>query len=85
VTGTVYLLHFDRPFGPGGGANGRGTAKHSTGSPESSPILKVVSAAFGLVVGELAADGSLMDALRSEAPMAARTACACSLSALRIW
>jgi hypothetical protein len=26
--GTVYLLHFDRPYGPGGGANGRGTAGH---------------------------------------------------------
>jgi len=26
--GTVYLLHFDRPYGPGGGANGRGTARH---------------------------------------------------------
>ena len=31
MTGTVYLLHFDRPFGPGGGANGRGTAKHYIG------------------------------------------------------
>jgi len=29
--GTVYLLHFDRPYGPGGGANGRGTAKHYLG------------------------------------------------------
>jgi hypothetical protein len=28
MTGVVYLLHLDRPFGPGGGANGRGTAKH---------------------------------------------------------
>ena len=27
----VYLLHFDRPYGPGGGANGRGTARHYTG------------------------------------------------------
>jgi hypothetical protein len=33
VTGTVYLLDFDRPFGPGGGANGRGTARHYTGWP----------------------------------------------------
>jgi len=30
-TGTTYLLHFDRPYGPGGGANGRGTARHYTG------------------------------------------------------
>jgi len=29
--GTVYLLHFDRPYGPGGGANGRGTAGHYLG------------------------------------------------------
>jgi hypothetical protein len=29
--GTVYLLHFDRPYGPGGGPNGRGTAKHYIG------------------------------------------------------
>jgi predicted GIY-YIG superfamily endonuclease len=29
--GTVYLLHFDRPYGPGGGANGRGTARHYLG------------------------------------------------------
>ena len=29
--GTVYLLHFDRPYGPGGGANGRGTARHYIG------------------------------------------------------
>jgi hypothetical protein len=28
MTGTVYLLHFDRPYGPGGGTNGRGTARH---------------------------------------------------------
>lgn len=26
--GMVYLLHLDRPYGPGGGANGRGTARH---------------------------------------------------------
>jgi hypothetical protein len=26
--GMVYLLHFDRLYGPGGGQNGRGTAKH---------------------------------------------------------
>jgi hypothetical protein len=31
TTGTVYLLHFDRPYGPGGGANGRGTARHYVG------------------------------------------------------
>ena len=31
MSGTVYLLHFDRPFGPGGGAKGRGTAKHYIG------------------------------------------------------
>jgi hypothetical protein len=31
MTGIVYLLHFDRPYGPGGGANGRGTAKHYIG------------------------------------------------------
>ena len=30
-TGTIYLLHFDQPYGPGGGANGRGTAAHYTG------------------------------------------------------
>jgi hypothetical protein len=30
-TGTIYLLHFDQPYGPGGGANGRGTAGHYTG------------------------------------------------------
>jgi predicted GIY-YIG superfamily endonuclease len=29
--GTAYLLHFDRPYGPGGGANGRGTAGHYLG------------------------------------------------------
>jgi hypothetical protein len=29
--GVVYLLHFDRPYGPGGGANCRGTAMHYTG------------------------------------------------------
>jgi hypothetical protein len=27
--GAVYLLHFDRPYGPGGGENDRGIAKHS--------------------------------------------------------
>ena len=31
VQGTVYLLHFAEPYGPGGGANGRGTARHYTG------------------------------------------------------
>jgi hypothetical protein len=31
VPGVIYLLHFDAPFGPGGGANGRGTAKHYLG------------------------------------------------------
>ena len=31
MTGTVYLLHFDRSYGPGGGANGRGTARHYIG------------------------------------------------------
>jgi len=29
--GVVYLLHFSRPYGPGGGANGRGTARHYIG------------------------------------------------------
>ena len=29
--GTVYLLHLSEPYGPGGGANGRGTARHYTG------------------------------------------------------
>jgi predicted GIY-YIG superfamily endonuclease len=29
--GTVYLLHFDRPYGPGGGENERGIAKHYLG------------------------------------------------------
>ena len=31
VPGTVYLLHLSEPYGPGGGANGRGTARHYTG------------------------------------------------------
>jgi hypothetical protein len=31
VNGTVYLLHLSVPYGPGGGANGRGTARHYTG------------------------------------------------------
>ena len=31
VIGTVYLLHFSEAYGPGGGANGRGTARHYTG------------------------------------------------------
>jgi hypothetical protein len=29
--GTIYLLHLSEPYGPGGGANGRGTAQHYTG------------------------------------------------------
>ena len=29
--GTVYLLHLSDYYGPGGGANGRGTARHYTG------------------------------------------------------
>lgn len=34
MTGTVYLLHFDRPYGPGAGrADGRGSAKHYIGWP----------------------------------------------------
>jgi hypothetical protein len=36
--GTVYLLHFDRPFGPGGGANGRGTARHYVGWAEAGRL-----------------------------------------------
>ncbi len=40
MTGTVYLLHFDRPYGPGGGTNGRGTARHYIGNAESSGFLK---------------------------------------------
>ncbi len=31
AAGTVYLLHLSEPYGPGGGANGRGTARHYTG------------------------------------------------------
>jgi hypothetical protein len=33
----VYLLHFDRPYGPGGGANGRSTAGHYTGTTTNLP------------------------------------------------
>lgn len=33
----VYLLHFDQRYGPGGGANGRGTALHYTGWTNDLP------------------------------------------------
>src|SRR6266536_3783739 len=51
--GTVYLLHFDRPYGPGGGANGRGTARHYIGNPESSAFLKVGCWTGGRELAEL--------------------------------
>jgi hypothetical protein len=37
VPGTVYLLHFSAVYGPGGGANGRGTARHYTGWAPGGP------------------------------------------------
>jgi hypothetical protein len=36
MTGTVYLLHSDRPYVS---ADGKGVAKHYTGNPESSAFL----------------------------------------------
>jgi hypothetical protein len=46
VTGTVYLLHFDRPFGH---------ARHYTGNPASSRFLKVQCAVAGCKLPELSA------------------------------
>jgi len=45
MSGTVYLLHFDRPYGPGGGPNDRGIAKHYTGWTNDLPARLAAHAA----------------------------------------